>query len=70
MQVTKSSRYRWINDSTNTHIMRSHQTRVYRTGEALAGHINTQHGGKIDPNCRACSEIVRKMDSTAQTEGK
>jgi hypothetical protein len=37
------------------------QDHGYKTGLALSRHTESAHEGKIDPHCRACSEIQAKM---------
>lgn len=49
-----------INPGADLFSMRQIQAGGYRTGDALKNHIRTMHDGKIDPDCRACREILKK----------
>lgn len=49
-----------INPGQDLFAARAAQSGAYRSGEALRGHINTAHQGKIDLTCAACREITKR----------
>lgn len=42
---------------------RDDQRRGHAQGLSLQRHIEAVHDGQVDPNCRACNEIQKKMEA-------
>jgi hypothetical protein len=58
----------WQTHGTMTAKQKTRQIARYRSGEALQVHIDSAHGGVVDPKCPGCKEILAKQEKYAKVE--
>ena len=63
MRFQIQSKREWVSHQSDCGIHLRTQQNGIKKGVALMNHMDNAHGGKFDPNCNACREIKKKMES-------